>query len=204
MIVPPLPGQQDCGCRAEGVKGGLAPELLVVNAVTAFDFAVLLRPMGLDVAEANPRSLHGQPKGQGAFGAVVDLDLLDDKGEGLSKRFEEVEAGRVIFRAIEPEDAIAGAIIEGGVLEASLSRDLQFLHVHMDTVTRVRPTEERQLTWSAFRGPADRRIVAAAMRIRWTRSNQIRVRIVQNSRSRRAGSMRRTVCSEMRRGRVAG
>src|SRR5690242_14701154 len=59
VVVRHLPGLERAGRRVEVGEALAAPELLVVDAMTALHLAVLLRPARADVAMFNPSRLHG-------------------------------------------------------------------------------------------------------------------------------------------------
>jgi hypothetical protein len=89
----------------------------LVNPVTAFDLAVLLRPARSDVAMANTSRLYGQRERQWELGAVVTLQLADPKGEPSLHVTEEMQAGVLILPRVQAQDAQAGAVIQRGVLK---------------------------------------------------------------------------------------
>jgi hypothetical protein len=54
VIVAAFPGKQGFGRRREAGKSRPTPKYLAIHAMTAFDFAVLLRTPRLDVAQPRP------------------------------------------------------------------------------------------------------------------------------------------------------
>lgn len=76
----------------------------------------------------------------------------------LADHREELRAGVMILFPIEPEDAIARAVIKGRVLKAFLAGHLHFLDIDLHTIAGPFPAKERELPGPAFRGAADRRI----------------------------------------------
>jgi hypothetical protein len=126
--------------------------------MTPFDFAVLLGTPRLGVPEPHPRLLDGERKGEREFGAIVDLQFPDGKRECGPKGAEEGVAGLVIFLAIETEDPVAGAVIDGGVLETLGASHSHFFDVHLHTVSRPLATEEHQLPRTACGFAAERRV----------------------------------------------
>ena len=64
------------------------PELLVVNAVTAFDFAVLLWSTRRDVAMSDACGLHRQCEVERELSAVVALQPANRKRHGLAELAE--------------------------------------------------------------------------------------------------------------------
>ena len=154
MIVAALPGQEGLGSWCEALEGGTAPKFFFIHTVTAFNFAVLLRAPGFDIAQPHPGLLHREGKGERA----IDLQFLDGKRERGSKGAEEEVAGLLIFPGIEAEDPIAGTVINGGVLETLGAGDCDFFDIHLHTVSRALATEECQLPRTPLRLPAERRI----------------------------------------------
>jgi hypothetical protein len=73
MIVVPLPGAEVNGGRLEIVEAPASPELFLVDPLTPFDLAVLLRPMGLDVPMPGSQILDGKREGKGKLLPVVAL-----------------------------------------------------------------------------------------------------------------------------------
>src|SRR5947209_13006744 len=91
--------------RSEIVESLTAPELLVVNPMTALHLAVLLRAPGLDVAVPNPQRLHGEGKGEGKLMPVVALELPDREGERAAQLAQKRQARALVQPAIEPQNA---------------------------------------------------------------------------------------------------
>jgi hypothetical protein len=84
MVVPSLPVcQRRLGVRLPR-EAVLTPEFLLVDAMTAFHLAVLLRTARLDVPVANARRFDGQLERQRKFAAVVPSE-------------SEVKAGQVLL-----------------------------------------------------------------------------------------------------------
>jgi hypothetical protein len=114
--------------------------------MTAFDLPILFRPTWFDVPQADPGFLYGESKGEREFGAIVDLDFPNGEGQRLSYRGQEVETSAVILARVEPQDAIARAVIQRRVLKTFLASDFHLLHIDLHTVTRVFFTEEDRVT----------------------------------------------------------
>ncbi len=213
MVVTMFPVEQRRGGGMEHGKGVPAPAFFVVHPMTAFDFAILFGPPRLAIAETNASLLDREGKGQGKFRASVTLECAHGERERLADGGEELQAGPVILAGGEPKNPIPRAVIEGGVLEACVARDLDLLDIDLDTVTGALLAVTRQLAGAALgrrrtggepRAWQMRRMVAAATRIQCTRSSQIRVRTAPNWRSRQACSINATVESAMRRARIGG
>lgn len=156
MIVAPFPGEHGLGRGGEALEGGAAPEFFLINPMTAFDVAVLLGTPRLDVTQPQPRLLDREREGEREFGAVVDLQFPEGKRECGLERGEERVAGLRVFPGIEAEDPVAGAVIDGGVLETLGAGHFDFFDVHLNTVSRSLATEECQLTWAPLGLPAKR------------------------------------------------
>jgi hypothetical protein len=60
-----LAGGERLGGRIEVLTGVVSPELLLVDPMTAFDFAVLFGALRADVAHANAESCHDSAKASG-------------------------------------------------------------------------------------------------------------------------------------------
>ena len=63
MVVAAFPGEQGLGRERKAGEPRSTPEFLVINAMTALDFAILLRTSRLDVAQAHPCLLDRERKG---------------------------------------------------------------------------------------------------------------------------------------------
>jgi len=74
VVVSGFPGPEANSGRGEVVESLTAPELLVVNPMTALDLAVLLWAPGLDVAVPDAQRLHGEGKGEGKLMPVVPAE----------------------------------------------------------------------------------------------------------------------------------
>jgi hypothetical protein len=64
----------------------------------------------------------------------------------------------LIVLEIEAEDPVAGAVVDGGVLETRGAGHFDFFDVYLDTVSRSLAAEARQLPWTPLRFPAEGRI----------------------------------------------
>lgn len=148
VIVVPLPGQQSVGRRSELGKRRAAPKFFFVDTMTAFDLAVLFRTSRLNVTQLYPRLLDGERKGEREFGAVVDLEFPDRKRECGLEGGEERMAGPLILLGVEAEDPVAGAVIDGGVLEVLSASHADFFDIDLHAVSRSLAAEECQLPWT--------------------------------------------------------
>jgi len=83
VVVLLLPGGESWHGRLEIGEGMAAPELLLVNAVTAFDLAVLLGKSCLDVPTPDPGFLNAQRKGQRE---IRDRCRTEASGWGTARR----------------------------------------------------------------------------------------------------------------------
>ena len=101
------------------------PELLAVDPVAPFDFAVLLGAAGLDVPQGHARRLDRERKRQGKLGAVVALDPSDGERKDAADLRKEVEGGPLVLLAVQAEHAEAGARAVGdkSILSPALSRN---------------------------------------------------------------------------------
>src|SRR6266536_1215018 len=144
-VVARLPRTEGARGFGEGAEGGAAPELLVVDAVAAFDFAVLLGAPRLDVPVSEAGELDGQHKVEREFGAVIGLHLLDREGQYLAELGEEVDTGARIEPGEETQDAIAGAVVAGRVLVGLRPVDGHHLDVDLDGLARRRLLEQFEL-----------------------------------------------------------
>ncbi len=75
IVVPGLPAPKGGGGRLEVREALPAPELLLIDPMAAFDFAVLLRPAGPNVPVADPGGFDPQHEGKGELWPVVTLQL---------------------------------------------------------------------------------------------------------------------------------
>lgn len=158
MIVAMLPVEERRGGGMARGEGVLAPAFFVVHAVAPFDFAILFGPTRLDIAEPNASFPHCEGEGERELRAVVNLEFANGERSRLAHGGEELQAGPVILARIKAEDSIPGAVIEGRVLEAFLSSDLDLLDIHLDAVAGTFLAKERQLAGAALGGAPDRGI----------------------------------------------
>src|SRR5215472_4689990 len=128
------------------------PELLVVDAMTAFHLAVLLRSSGLDVAHSDAELLAGEREDQRELRAVVDLDPPDRKRQFLLHVVQERQAGPLILPTIQPQDPDPRAVVNGGVLKPREPSALHHFHVDLDRVTWLIFLKQLQLPRSSPRG----------------------------------------------------
>lgn len=156
MVVTMFPVEQRRGGGMERGKGVPAPAFFVVHPMTAFDFAILFGPPRLAIAETNASRLDREGKGQGKFRAIVNVECAHGERERLADGGEELQAGPVILAGGEPKNPIPRAVIEGGVLEACVARDLDLLDIDLDTVTGALLAVTRQLAGAALGGAPDR------------------------------------------------
>lgn len=101
--------------------------------MTAFNIPVLFGSARFDIPQADPGFLHGEWE----FAAVVDLDFPDEEGQSLSHRGQEIDTGAMVLARIEPQDAIARAVIQGRVLKTFLASDAYFLDIDLHTIAGV-------------------------------------------------------------------
>src|SRR5262245_16224627 len=80
LVVDALPRTQRYRRSLECLEALTTPELVVVNAVTAFDLAVLFRAARPDVAMADAAALPREDEREWKLGAVIGLDLADRDG----------------------------------------------------------------------------------------------------------------------------
>jgi len=88
-VVHALPVPERGRRLIERTEAITCPKLLVVDPMTTFDLAVLVRPPRLDVPEFDASLLHGQREREGELGAVVALQAPDREGQRLTDRREE-------------------------------------------------------------------------------------------------------------------
>lgn len=74
MVVAGLPGPKSDRGRVEVGKSLPPPEFFLVDAMTAFHFAVLLRAPGFDISVSDPQRLDGQRKGERELVSVVPAE----------------------------------------------------------------------------------------------------------------------------------
>ena len=94
----------------------------------------------------HPGLLDLEREGERELGVVVNLQFLDGKRECGTKRREEGACRwSLISLRIEAEDPVAGAVINGGILEMLGASHFDFFDVHLHTIARMLAIEERQL-----------------------------------------------------------
>src|SRR4030095_16713221 len=96
VVVAGLPGPEADRSRGEIVESLPAPELLVVNPMTALHLAVLLRAPGLDVAVPDSQRLHVEGKGEGKLMPVVALELPDPEGKCATQLAQKRQARALV------------------------------------------------------------------------------------------------------------
>src|SRR5262245_28237469 len=110
----------------------------MVDPVTPLDLAILLWTPRLDIAMPNPSGLDCQGKRQRKLPAVVALESANRERERSAQFGQEGQArGRPQSR-IETQHPIAGAVVEGGVLERPAAPQADELHIHLHAVPRIR------------------------------------------------------------------
>lgn len=129
--------------------------------MTPFDFPVLLRAPGFDVAQPHSRLLDREREGERELSTVVDLQFPDGKGERGAEGREERMAGPLILLGIESEDPVAGAVINGGVLETLGAGHFDFFDVRLHTIPWTLSTEEGELPRAPLGLSAKRRVPEA-------------------------------------------
>jgi transposase len=113
MVVSRFPGPEADGGRIKIGESLASPELLVIDPMTAFYLAILLRASRLDVAVANPQCLHGQGKSEGELVPVVALELADPERKRPTQLSQERKARALVQPTIEPQERKPRAVIEG-------------------------------------------------------------------------------------------
>jgi hypothetical protein len=132
MVVSPFP-MRERDIRVAPCREDVSiPELLLIDAMTALNLPVLLRASGLDIPMPNACSLDCPFESQREFGAVVALKFSDGKGQVPAELLDEVQARVLILPGIQPQHAIAGAIVDRRVLKHALSGELHNLDVDLD------------------------------------------------------------------------
>jgi hypothetical protein len=162
MVGGVLPVQQRGRGGIQRGKALASPELLVIDARAAFDFAVLFRTPRFNVAEANASLLHGECEGEGELRPIVNLHFANRKREGVANGGQELQPGEVVLAGIEAEDPKPSAVIEGGGLEPLRAGGLNLLDVHLDRIAGALFAEEGELAGAAFQGAAERRVAEVA------------------------------------------
>ena len=96
IVVLALPAPKGGGGRLEVREALPAPELLLIDPMAAFDFAVLLRPAGPNVPVADPGGFDPQHERKGELLPVVTLQALDGERKGPPELGQEGEARPVM------------------------------------------------------------------------------------------------------------
>jgi hypothetical protein len=115
VIVASFPCEHGRG--GDALKGGAAPAFFLINPMTAFDLAVLLGTPRRDVTQPQPRLSDCARTDEREVGAAVNRPCPDGKRECGMDRREEPVAGLLVVPGREAEDPVAGAVIDGGVVE---------------------------------------------------------------------------------------
>jgi len=74
VVVVRLPGSQTDRGRLEVIEAAPSPEFLLIDSMTPFDFAVLLRTARLDIPVADPSCLDGEREGERKLLPVVPAE----------------------------------------------------------------------------------------------------------------------------------
>src|SRR6185503_5616544 len=97
-------------------------ELLVVDAVRPFDFAVQVRRPGLDVGVTDVEALQVPVELRLELGAVIGLHDVDPKRQTPPHVVDESDRHALVARVVNLEDANPSAIIDRGELVQPLAR----------------------------------------------------------------------------------
>ncbi len=146
----------------------------MIDAMTPLHLAVLLGAAGLDIAGADTRGLHRQRERQGELAVIVHLEFPNWKGQGALDGIKKVETAPLVFPRIQPQDAVARAVIDGRVLIPCVAGDRDVFDIDLDTVPGPFAFKQFELARPPFSAavqgckPRSRQIrwaVAAATRI---------------------------------------
>jgi hypothetical protein len=108
-------------------------ELIVVGFVGAFDEGVFFGRVGVGEEVGNAELLGGLIEVQEKLAAVIGLEVSDREGEGEQDLFEEALGGFRRGGGRGPEDAQAGAGVNGGeLIDLRAVTETQVLGVHLD------------------------------------------------------------------------
>src|SRR6185503_9748040 len=117
-------------------------ELLVVDAVRPFDFAVQVRRPGLDVGVTDVEALQVPVELRLELGAVIGLHDVDPKRQTPPHVVDESDRHALVARVVNLEDANPSAIIDRGELVQPLARPRnaldEELHVQLQSVAGER------------------------------------------------------------------
>lgn len=121
VVVAVLPGC-DRGVGVMKCELALAvPEFFGVDSMTAFDLPVLLRAPGPDSPEDHPTAFHLECEFERELVLIVALKGADRERHVPLDLPEESDTGRHVMPAVEPQDAVPRAVVQGGVLKHSPS-----------------------------------------------------------------------------------
>ena len=154
VVVSALPASESFRGRLEVLEAVPPPELLVVDPMAPLDFAVLLRSPGPNVSVADPGGLDPEHEGKRELLPMVALHSFDGERKGPLELSEEREARAVMQTSVQPQDAEARAVVQGGVLKRPTARDPHVLHVDLHRLSRFRLFEQPHLAGFPLAGPA--------------------------------------------------
>ena len=112
----------------DGNEAVKAVKLLLVCPVASLHLAILFGAahLGFTVPDAKVFQVPG--KGLGELAAVVSLNLLDGKGQGLPDLIDEISGVSHGIMVIDAQNAKSGAIVDSGELIISFAGESQVVY----------------------------------------------------------------------------
>ena len=98
-------------------------KLLPVGAVTPFDLAVKTRSSGIAVNGADAHVEDVPVEILLELNTIIGLDLINAKGQVLTDEVDDLDSGASVVPFEDLEDAQSSAVVDGGVLVATLPGD---------------------------------------------------------------------------------
>ena len=132
MVVFVLPAAEFGGQLTRCAECRPAIKLLPIRAVASFDFAVYLRAAWRDVLmrDAEVAEMPGEVGAE--FAAVVGLYPLNRHRKPLPDLVDEGDGVRDRTVRVDPEDSVAGGLVDRRELVKAAAAEFQMLHIDLD------------------------------------------------------------------------
>ena len=132
MVVFVLPAAEFGGQLTRCAECRPAIKLLPIRAVASFDFAVYLRAAWRDVLmrDAEVAEMPGEVGAE--FAAVVGLYPLNRPRKPLPDLVDERDGVRDRTVRVDPEDSVAGGLVDRRELVKAAAAEFQMLHIALD------------------------------------------------------------------------
>ena len=132
VVVGPLPSTERRGRLVEIGELVPPPKLFLVDAVAAFDLAVLLGPPWADVTVSDPGGFDAEDELERKLLSVVALQFSDGERHRPPDLSQKRQADALVQLSIEPQYPEPGAVVDRRVLVGPPPADLDEFHVDLN------------------------------------------------------------------------